>query len=411
MVLFGGFLLLVFLFSIVSRRAEETIVSGPMFFTFAGIALFLAAPRMVTVDLLNPTVLVAAEITLAIVLFADSTRLSARQVLRETQLPARLLGVAMPLTIVAGTLAAVLLLADAPLWEAAILATLLAPTDASLGAAVVNSKLVPARIREALQVESGLNDGLSMPFLVLFIGLAGIELHMAGPLPWLTFTASQIGFGILAGLATGLLGGWLMTQAGKRGWMARATRQLAMLALAILSWWLADRVLGGNGFIAAFVAGSALRFSHDGAHVHMKAFDEAWGDLLVYLIFFLFGMIAAERLGSIPEGAWLYGLLSLTLVRMVPVALSMTGSRLKPASVLFMGWFGPRGLASVVLGMVYLEEVTTLNANSDILKAVIATVLLSVVAHGISANPLVRLYARRVTGLGPEAPEHVEAAG
>jgi NhaP-type Na+/H+ or K+/H+ antiporter len=159
-----------------------------MVFTIAGILAFLAAPELAVLELTNPAVLVVAEITLAVVLFSDATHLSPRRVMRETQFPARLLGIAMPLTIAAGTLVAVLLVSDAPLWEAAILATILAPTDASLGAAVVQSKLVPAQIREALEVESGLNDGLSMPFLVLFIALAGVELHGEGQFPWLAFT-------------------------------------------------------------------------------------------------------------------------------------------------------------------------------------------------------------------------------
>lgn len=199
-----------------------------------------------------------------------------------------------------------------------------------------------------------------------------------------------------------------MTQAERRGWIAGKAKQLAMLALAVMAWWLADHVLGGNGFIAAFVAGGALRFSHEDAHEHMAHFDESWGDLLVYFVFFAFGLIAAPVLTNIPGVIWLYALLSLTVVRMLPVAISMIGVRLQPASVLFMGWFGPRGLASVVLGMLYLEEVTSIDANSNIVLAMIATVLLSVLAHGISANPGVKLYARSIASLGPDTPEYAE---
>ena len=399
------FLTLVFLFSLVSRRAERSVVSGPMIFTIGGILTIFAAPQLGILELTDPVILMVAEITLVVVLFSDATHRSPRQVMRETQLPARLLSIAMPLSILAGTLVALLLISDVPWWEAAILATILAPTDASLGAAVVQSKLVPARIRGALEVEGGLNDGLSMPFLVLFIALAGVELHGGGRFPWLAFTLKQIGFGVLVGLALGLLGGWLMTQAESRGWIARPAKQLAMLALAVLAWGVADHIFGGNGFIAAFVAGGALRFSYEDAHQHMAHFDEAWGELLVYFVFFVFGLIAADDLQSITGAIWLYALSSLTVVRMLPVAISMIGTKLQPASVLFMGWFGPRGLASVVLGMVYLEEVTSINANSNIVLAMIATVLLSVIAHGISANPGVKLYARRVATLKPDAPE------
>jgi NhaP-type Na+/H+ or K+/H+ antiporter len=408
MILVAVFLALVLLFSLVSKRAEQSIVTGPMVFTIVGILVFLAAPHLAAIELTNPILLVVAEITLALVLFCDATRLSPRRVMRETQLPARLLAIAMPLTVAASTLAAVLLISDAPVWEAAILATVLAPTDASLGAAVVQSKLVPERIREALEVESGLNDGLSMPFLVLFIALAGVELHAEGHFPWLVFTVKQIGLGVLVGLGLGLLGGWLMTRAEQRDWMAGKARQLAMLALAVLAWWLANHVLGGNGFIAAFVAGSALRFSYEKAHQHMAHFEEAWGDLLLYFVFFAFGLIAGRGLPGITGVIWLYALLSLTVVRMLPVAISMIGTKLQPASVLFMGWFGPRGLASVVLGMIYLEEVASIDANSNIVLAMIATVLLSVLAHGLSANPGVKLYSSRIAKLDSDAPEYAE---
>lgn len=405
MILFAIFLTLVLLFSLVSGRAEKSVITGPMVFTAAGLLVYFALPEISTLEITSPAVLVVAELTLAVVLFSDATHLSPRRVMRETQLPARLLGIAMPLTIVAGTLVALALATDVPLWEAAILATILAPTDASLGAAVVQSKLVPARIREALEVESGLNDGLSMPFLVLFIALAGVELHGGGN-PWWVFTVQQIGFGVLAGLGIGLLGGWLMTQAQARGWIAGKAKQLAMLALAVLAWWLADHVLGGNGFIAAFVAGGAVRFSYEGAHQHMAHFDESWSDLLLYFIFFAFGLMGAPALSRIPGFMWLYALLSLTVVRMAPVAISMIGTKLRPASVLFMGWFGPRGLASVVLGMVYLKEVTGIDANSKIVLAMIATVVLSVVAHGVSAHPAIKLYARQMADLQPDAPKY-----
>jgi NhaP-type Na+/H+ or K+/H+ antiporter len=306
---------------------------------------------------------VLAELTLVVVLFSSATHTSLRQVTRETNFPARLLGIGMPLAILAGTLVAVLLLSDIPLWEAAILATVLAPTDNNVAPSVVNSRLVPSRIRQALNVESGLNDAVCLPLLVLFIALSGVEFR--GDQSWLVFTARQIGFGLLVGLGIGWLGGQLMTYAEGRGWSVRKAKQLAMLALAVLSWWLAEHALGGNGFIAAFVAGSALRMRYEDAHQHMTRFDEAWGDLLVYMVFFAFGVIAAPELGKITGQLWLYALLSLTLVRMLPVALSLIGTKLRPASV-----------------------------------------LLSVLAHGVSANPAIRLYAGQVADLEPGAPEY-----
>jgi NhaP-type Na+/H+ or K+/H+ antiporter len=398
------FLVLVFLFSLVSGRVERSVVTGPMVFAAAGLLVYSALPEACTLEITSPVVQAVAELTLAVALFSAATHTSLREVTRESQLPIRLLGIGMPLAILAGTLVAVLLLGDIPLWEAAILATVLAPTDDNVAPSVVNSRLVPPRIRQALDVESGLNDAVCLPLLVLFIALSGVRFH--GEQSWLVFTAWQIGFGLLVGLGLGWLGGLLMTRAEGRGWMAQRAKQLAMLALAVLSWGLAEHALGGNGFIAAFVAGGALRMRYEDAHQHMTRFDKAWGDFLVYMVFFAFGVIVAPELGSITAGIWLYALLSLTLVRLLPVALSLVGTRLQPASVLFVGWFGPRGLASIILGLVYLEKQTRLSVNSTIVLAMMAAVLLSVLAHGVSANPAIRLYAGRVADLTPDAPEY-----
>ncbi len=405
------FLSLVFLYSLISQRVERSVITGPMVFALAGIGAFFVAPAISAyfpelssiLTIANPTILVIGELTLAVILFSDATRINFRGTIAENILPGRLLGIGMPLTILAGALVAIILIPDLPVWEAAILATVLAPTDASLGAAVVESKLVPPRIREALTVESGLNDGLSMPFLVLFIALAGFELHGSGQ-PWLIFAAQQIGFGVLVGLAIGWVGGKLIPPFVRRGWIAEGAKPIAMLSLAILAWLAAD-ALGGNGFIAAFVAGGALRMGYAHADKHMDEFMEGGGDLLIYFVFFYFGLVAAPWLAYITPTVWLYGILSLTLVRMLPVALSMRGAKLQPASILFMGWFGPRGLASIVLGLIYLEELSVISVNPVILLAMIATVLLSILAHGISANPAIRFYARRMDKLEPDAPE------
>ncbi|MGB6420869.1 MAG: cation:proton antiporter, partial [Anaerolineales bacterium] len=378
-----------------------------MVFTLAGILMVLAFSEFSQVEMKGHSILVLGEITLAIVLFNDATHISLRQVNRESQLPARLLGIGMPLTILAGMVVAVLLVSDLTVWEAAILATILAPTDASLGAAVVNSRLVPARIRQALSVESGLNDGLSIPLLMLFIALAKVE-SPTHDTSWIVFTVQQIGFGLLVGMALGWVGGRLMANAERRGWMTKAAQQLALLSLAILSWGFAEKVIGGNGFIAAFVAGSMIKYSFDSAHERMAEFDEAWGDLLTYFIFFLFGTIAAPFLGAITGLLWLYALLSLTLVRMLPVAIALIGTRLQRASVLFLGWFGPRGLASIVLGLIFLEEKADLAGEAIIEMALIATVLLSIFAHGISAYPAINKYAQQVHSMGPDAPEKQE---
>jgi NhaP-type Na+/H+ or K+/H+ antiporter len=406
-VIFVVFLLLVFLFSLVSRRAQTSYFTGPMVFTLAGLLLSFALPQGASESTHDKTVLLVAEITLAIVLFSEATCLSLRKVMRESQLPARLLGIGMPLAIVLGTVVALVLLDDLGIWEAAILATILAPTDASLGSTVFKSPLVPARLRQALNVEGGLNDGLSIPLLMLFIALSGVT-HHGEQQSWIVYTAQQIGFGLLVGIAIGWLGGWLMTRAELRGWTEEETKQLGLLALAILAWAVAEKIIGGNGFIAAFVAGGMMRLSFEEAHQHMAEFNESWGDLLIYLVFFIFGLMTGQELFKIGWQLWLFGLLALTLIRMLPVAIGMIGTKLRPASVLFLGWFGPRGLASVVLGLIYIEELEGFDVNPMILLSITATVLLSVFAHGISANPAIKALASRVGDLEPEAPEHQE---
>jgi NhaP-type Na+/H+ or K+/H+ antiporter len=404
MILLGIFLTVVFLFSLISRRAQKTILTAPIVFTLAGMFAYLVVPETSRSTINHKTVLVIGEITLALVLFSDATKINIRQVMREYQLPSRLLGIGMPLTILLGGVAALLLFSDFSIWEAAILATILAPTDASLGAAIMHSKRVPAIIRRALNLESGLNDGLSIPLLMLFIGLASVG-SPTEDRSWIVFTAQQIGFGLLVGLGVGWLGGWLAANAEKKGWMTKSAQQLALITIAILSWWVAEKVVGGNGFIAAFIAGVLVREGYQDAHERMTEFSEAWGDLLIYFVFFFFGILAMPNLEKIIAPMWIYAALSLTLVRMLPVGLAMIGSKLHTSSILFLGWFGPRGLASIILGLIFLEEKTNLSVEPTIIMAIIATVLLSVFAHGISTAPAINQYAQRTDDMGSDSLE------
>jgi NhaP-type Na+/H+ or K+/H+ antiporter len=234
MILVSVFVILIFFFGLVSRRLERTIISGPMVFTAAGLAVALALPELTRVELKLKPVVIFGEVALALVLFTDATRIRLRALLHAS-LPDRLLAIGMPLTIVAGTIAAMLLLTDLTVWEAAILATILAPTDAGLGHLVVGNPWVPARIRRALNVESGLNDGISLPVLMLFIALARAAPGL-GHLAWINYTLQQLGFGIIVGLATGWLGGWLLHFAEKRRWITETFEQLTLRALALIDW-------------------------------------------------------------------------------------------------------------------------------------------------------------------------------
>jgi NhaP-type Na+/H+ or K+/H+ antiporter len=311
---------------------------------------------------------------------------------------------------VLGTLVAVMVLGRLPFWEAAILAVILAPTDASLGQAVVTNPKVPARIRQALNIESGLNDGIAVPFLLLTIALAeAIETHI-GTGYWWRFAGAQILFGILVGMVVGYLGLKFIEMGHRRGWMSSPFEKISGVALAILAYGLANLV-GGNGFIAAFCMGvtmgnaSRLPEMHEALHEHL----EVEIALLTLLTFLGFGALMLPlALGQISAATVLYAVLSLTLVRMLPVAISLIGSKVKPATTLFLGWFGPRGLASILYVFIMLDAEKLMGADL-IYSTVMVTVLISVFVHGITAVPGVNWYGRRMADkdiVGPGAAEH-----
>lgn len=397
------FIILVFFFTLISKRIEKTIFTAPMIFTMGGIIVYMLLPNLSNREVHNEAVLMIAELTLALLLFTDATHIDLRKLLKETTFPLRLLGIGMPLTILIGALVAVIIFPGFSIWEAALLAVILAPTDASLGQVIVKSRIVPERIRQALGVEAGLNDGLSMPFFSLFIGLAiAADPFSAGN--WLIYTGEQIGFGLLTGIVVGWIGGWLLGEAGKRDWIDEPLQQLGLLSLAFACYGGAG-LIGGNGFIAAFVGGLLVKRGFEDARFHAAEFNEAWGQLLNFFVFFIFGMIAAPLIPAFEGTMLIFAALSLTIVRMLPVAIAMLGARLKPASVLFLGWFGPRGLASIVLGLIFLEHESHLVYENTIIIAVAATVLLSIFAHGISALPGMKWYAKQIQDLDDTAPE------
>jgi sodium/hydrogen antiporter len=381
-------------YALVSRRLEATVVTAPLVFVAAGV---VAGPEVLGLssgEISHGAGLVVAEVALAFVLFSDAARIDLRQLRTREALPTRLLGIGMPLTIALGVGVGALLLDEIEFWEAAIVAAILAPTDAALGQAVVTSKLVPIRIREGLNVEAGLNDGLSVPFVALFAALAVEEANLSAQ-SWLGFAAEQIGWGALVGAAVGGAGGWLVGHAARREMMTGAFERLAVLALAVLAFVLADEV-GGNGFISAFVGGIVANRAGLAGGERILEFVEEEGQLLSLAVFFIFGVAV---LGLVEPAGWevaLYAALSLTVVRMLPVAVAVAGTGLRSRSVAFLGWFGPRGLASIVLALTVAEEYPDLLALDVVLAAVSVTVLSSVVLHGVTATPFVRAYARGV---------------
>jgi sodium/hydrogen antiporter len=403
MIVLAIFFSLFFVYAIVSRRLEQTPFTAPILFTAAGMLTFPTLAELIRAGVNANIFLRLAQIGLVLLLFTDGSRTNLSGLRKISSLPERLLSTGMLLTLLLGAIAARLVFPYLSIWEAGILAAILAPTDAGLGQVIVNSPRVPMRIREALKVEAGLNDGLSVPFLLFFMTLAAAKVE-GGAASLLQFIVEQLGLGAAVGVGIGFMGGWCLSLASRRRWMAESFQQIGVVALPLLCLVVSEMV-GASMFIAAFVAGLAVQIRFREAGKHSVKFAEEWGQLFNLSVFFLFGMFVIRDWPRLNQAFWVYALLSLTVVRMVPVAVALIGTHLSSASIVFMGWFGPRGLASIVLGLVYLEQELQLPGEPTIRLAVIMTVALSIFLHGLSALPGIRLYSQKISSLEDSAPE------
>ena len=393
----------------VSRRLAGSPVTPAMLFVAFGL---LVGPRVLDgVDLSSRGSLTRtlAEATLALVLFSDASRIDLGQLRRSVGLPSRLLGVGLPLTIGLGALVAGLIFNQLTVGEAVVLGVILAPTDAALGQAVVTEPRVPSRIRQGLNVESGLNDGICVPLLFAAVAVADVESNIAGGRGAIRLLLEEVGYGVLGGAVAGALIAAIVIHAGRRGLIGPRWRQVIPAAGAALAYGIAS-ALDGSGFIAAFVAGMVFRglLGHDPSE--LNDLTEELGDLLDGVTFLLFGAILlGPALGELSWELVLYAVLSLTLVRMVPVVVAMVGTRARPPTLGFLGWFGPRGLASIVFAVIVVEE-SQLPHEHLITLAIYLTVGLSVFAHGISAAPLAQRYADWFESHAPGETPEIESA-
>jgi NhaP-type Na+/H+ or K+/H+ antiporter len=401
------FTMALFVYSLVSHRIEGSVITAPMIFVGIGLLVSPEGLNFLSVGADNEILLAFAEIALVLILFSDAARIDFRTLKGNRNIPSRLLGVGLPLTIFLGAVVAILMFTDISLAEAALIGAILAPTDAGLGQVIVNSPKVPSRIRQALNVESGLNDGGAIPFFAFFLVLAEAEEATIPASQWIMFAFQQIGWGIVVGLVVGLAGGYFVNKAIEKGLMRGRSQWIGFLALAVVSY-VAATAVGGSGFIAAFVGGFATTLSGRGVGKSMIEFTSTGGEIFSLIVFFIFGVIAASFIPGITAVVVLYALLSLTLIRMLPVALSLIKTGFHRDSVLFIGWFGPRGLASIVLLLMTLNEAPGIPGLQTIAVVVSTTVLFSVFAHGISANPSITWYARKMASLPADAPEHLE---
>ncbi len=377
----------------VSQRLTGTPVTPAMVFVVIGVLVGPLVIDQVAPAATGEGVKTLAEATLAVVLFADASRIKPRVLRREYAVPLRLLGVGLPLTIGMGALLAAVIFDQLNVTEAIVLAILLAPTDAALGEAVVTEPRLPSRIRQGLNVESGLNDGICVPLLLIALATAEVEDNASTSHHAVRIVAEQIGYGVLGGVAAGLAGAGIVALAYDRGLVSDSWLQVIPVGGAGLAYGI-TAALGGSGFIAAFVAGALFGALVSRESEQASRLSEELGELLGGVTLLVFG---AALLGPALEHlTWqiaLYAVLSLTLIRMLPVAVAMIGTGARKETIGFLGWFGPRGLASIVFAVIVVEE-AHLPGAATILTATYVTIGLSVIAHGISAAPLAGLYAR-----------------
>jgi NhaP-type Na+/H+ or K+/H+ antiporter len=385
----------VFLYSSIAGGIERTVISGAMIFTVVGLVIGPLGLGWFHPDLDNNGLRVLADITLALVLFIDAANADLRVVKSSVRIPQRMLVLGLPLTILLGFGLGLLIFDQLSIFELAILATMLAATDAALGKAVITNKAVPARIREGLNIESGLNDGICVPVLFLFIALAlGTDTGGSSVAFAIKLVAQEVGIGLVVGLGMTAIGAKILKVCYKRGWITEIWMQLPVVALALGSFSVAQ-TLHGSGYVAAFVGGLFFG-SYPTSEKHgLILAAEGTSETMALVTWVMFGSaVLGQSLGYFSWQIVVYALLSLTIVRMLPMFVSLTGSGESTTSKLFLGWFGPRGLASIVFAVIVLNR--GVEGGGLLAMTVAGTVTLSIVAHGITANPLARRLGPRM---------------
>jgi NhaP-type Na+/H+ or K+/H+ antiporter len=389
------------LYALFASRLERLWITAPMVFVVAGAVLGIHGVGLVRFAPDFEPAKTITELTLAVLLFADASTINLRGVKADGGVPARLLLVGLPLTIALGTVAAVALFPSAGWATAALVAAILAPTDAALGLAVVTNPAVPVRIRRALNVESGLNDGIATPFVTAFLALV-VAGEGSGHGNWVLHSLRDLAVGLAVAIVVGVAGGRLLTWAARHGWTSKISRELAVLSLALLSFE-AALVLHGNGFVAAFVAGILFGFTSRRAFREAAEFTETVALFASFVVWMIFGatLVGPVLSNGLQLAPLAYAALSLTVVRMLPVAVALRKVGFRRESVAFIGWFGPRGLASVVFTLL---AVTTLGErglpSGTLVQVATYTIVLSVLAHGLTATPLSAAYGARAERLG-----------
>ena len=407
MVALGTIAVILILWSTFSKPLDRRGITSALVFMLAGLAVGVSALGLFDLQVESAMAEHVADFALVLLLFSDAMRLDLRSLRHQLSWPARLLLLGLPLSLLAGIGVGAVVFPGMALGSVFLLSTMLVATDAALGRKVVTDESVPARVRQALDVESGLNDGLAVPFFLVALDIANAELKGGVPSAVLHNAASQIGWGLLGGLVAGIGGGLLFRLAERRNWLGGGWRQILPLATAGLAFAVAAG-LGGSGFIAAFVGGMAFGRT-SGEHGAAGLFTEETGDLLAAAVWIGFGaLVIGPVLSSVTWQVVLYAVLSLTVVRLVPVALALLRSGASAPTVAFIGWFGPRGLASLVFGLLVVER--GVPEQGTLLATVVVTVGLSVILHGLTSVPLTARYHRWYERHLAATPQAEEAA-
>ena len=385
-----GATLAILLVAVVSGKIERTSLTTSMLVVALGLAGSLAFDLDVEPE--QGAALAFLEITLALVLFSDATRIDLTALRRHYEWPQRMLLIGLPLAVAAGAILAGVT-TGMSLGLALLVGVILAPTDAALAEPVLTTPELPRRIRQAVNVESGLNDGLALPALFLAVALIEAEEGLSAADVFLPFL--KLGIGIAGGLVFGVAGAAILGRAMATGWMGPSYRRIAIAALALATF-SGTELAGGSGFVAAFLGGMIFAARCRRMAEGLFDFVENESSLLVLIAFLMFGAGPVRDLIASPPqtSSWLIALGSLLLVRPLAIWISLLGRKLEYQTRLFFGWFGPRGLASFVFLLVAAEELTEL--PEGIVEIVYLTVALSVLLHGMTAYPASMALARRL---------------
>jgi NhaP-type Na+/H+ or K+/H+ antiporter len=388
-----AFVLTVFVlcYAAVSGLVRRWYLAPALIFVIVGVVLGPSCLGLIGARTDAKAFTILSELALTVILFNQAAALNLRTVFRRGHLPMRLIAIGIPATIALNTAIAVLVLPVLPFWEAVCLAVIVAPTEVALVEALLEDRRIPERVRHALSIESGLYDGFALAALLAALALASEQTHPA-PVRWAWFAFRTEFESLAVGVLIGVIGGVVISRSGARGWMSGTWAQLATLALALVCYGLGER-LHGSGFVAAFAGGLAYAVvsRRCGDQLSATQVSDAAGQLLELLVFVLFGAVAVVPVWR--HVGWrvlVFAALALIVVRVAALAIALAGSGLPRRSRLFMGWFGPRGIGTLVLGLIVIEK-GEIQQATVITQAVVVIVTLSLILHSITAAPGIRL--------------------